>query len=65
MANGFAYGVVLIDRRQRVVVDWEVSNWKSVLSGVPKGSVLGPILFLYIETRILRDQIEVFKILNG
>ena len=36
----------LIDRRQRVVVDGEVSNWKSVLSGVPLGSVLGRILFL-------------------
>ena len=30
----------LTDRRQRVVVDREVSNWKSVLSGVPQGSVL-------------------------
>ena len=36
----------LNDRRQRVVVDGEVSRWKSVLSGLPQGSVLGPIMFL-------------------
>ena len=36
----------LTHRRQRVIVDGEISNWKSVLSGVTQGSVLGPILFL-------------------
>ena len=36
----------LTDRRQRIIVDGDISNWKSVLKGVTQGSVLGPMLFL-------------------
>ena len=44
-------------RRQRVIVDGEISNWKYVLIGVPHGSVLGPILLLmYIND--LEDDIS-------
>ena len=64
----------LTDRRQRVVADGEVSNWKSVLSGVHKGSVLGPILFLIyindldysITSNVLKfaDDTKLFRKVN-
>ena len=47
----------LTDRRQRVRVNGSYSDFQQVTSGIPQGSVLGPILFvIYIND--LPDKLE-------
>ena len=80
-AHGIGDGIIdwieqwLTDRRQRVVVDGYISNWKSVLSGIPQGSVLGLLLFLIyindlddnITSNVLKfaDDTSLFRKVNN
>ena len=64
----------LTDRKQRVVIDGKKSEWTSIESGVPQGSILGPLLFLvYIndlidsvesDIRIFADDTFIFRIVD-
>ena len=42
-----SFYIYLSDRKQRVVIDGQSSDWIGINSGVPQGSVLGPYYNLY------------------
>ena len=65
----------LSERKQRVVLNGISSDWTDVISGVPQGSVLGPILFiLYVNDlpdkvksycKIFADDTKLYKEINN
>ena len=65
----------LRNRKQRVVLNGQTSNWAEVNAGVPQGSVLGPLLFLiYINdlpdnlnsnVKLFADDTSIFSVVNN
>ena len=64
----------LHNRKQRVVLNGQTSDWAEVKAGVPQGSVLGPFLFLiYINdlpeglkanVKLFTDDTSIFSVVN-
>ena len=64
----------LNSKEQRVVLDGESSDWGSITSGVPQGSVLGPLLFLVynndleegikLSIKFFADDMSLFSIVR-
>ena len=62
----------LTNRKQRVVLNGQCSSWVDIRAGVPKGSILGPLLFLiYVidlpnglksECKLFADYTSLFSV---
>ena len=65
----------LSNRFQRVVLNGHLSSWAQVVSGVPQGSVLGPLLFiLYVNdipdliesnVRMFADDTKIYSVIQS
>ena len=76
VASYYLFIYYLSNRKQRVMVDGKCSSWLNITSGVPQGSILGPLFFVIFisdlpevvsqesSVALYADDCKAFRVVN-